>query len=68
MDAKEKAKEEEETRVFTITLVADFIKRMEKDHNDHRAEAKYYLEINGYNMQKAKDNYKLDVDYERAEQ
>jgi hypothetical protein len=29
MDAKEKAKEEEETRVFTVTLVADYIKRIE---------------------------------------
>jgi hypothetical protein len=69
LDAAEIAKEEADLRAFTVTLIASFIRKEEMGYEDknHMVEARYYLEVNNYDMEKAKANYLADVEYEKNE-
>jgi len=70
MDAAEKAKEKADIDKYAINMVAAYIKGIENprgDKRDHMGEAKYYLEVNAYDMVKARENYLADVEFEKSQ-
>lgn len=56
---------EETKKKFAIEMMSRTLKETYKNQKDFSKEAKYYLEMNGYNLEKAMSEFEADMEFEK---